>query len=298
MKNESPALKWILITFLAIVWGSSFILMKRALIDFTPDQVASVRMLSSFLFLFPFIIPSLRKVPPGKWKFLAASGLLGNGIPAFLFAFAQTKVPSFIAGLLNSLTPLFTMALGYFVYKTPVTFLKILGVLLGLGGAVTLILFTSGGEMNAITWHPILIVIATMCYAGSVNIIRHNLHELDSLAIAGIALCFVGPPTGIYLFTTDFISRFDGNPHALVSLVYLLILALFGTAISVVLFNRLIKLSGALFASSVTYLIPIVAVMWGFADHEEPGLLHLLSLGAILGGVYLINRTRHPAKAE
>lgn len=266
--------------------------MKHALIDFTADQVASVRMLASFLFLLPFIFNKVTKVPKKYWKYLLLSGLLGNGIPAFLFAYAQLKVPSFIAGLLNSLTPLFTMALGYFIFKTPVTFLKIIGVGLGLAGAVTLILFTSNGSVETLTWHPLLIVLATICYAGSVNIIRHKLYEIESILIAGFALCFVGPPTGIYLFTTDFTDRMTNNPHALISLMYLLILALFGTAISVVLFNRLIKMSGALFASSVTYLIPIVAMLWGFADHEQPGMLHLLSLGAILGGVYLINKTK------
>jgi drug/metabolite transporter (DMT)-like permease len=295
MSTGTSTQKWMLMAALAIIWGSSFILMKKALIDFTADQVASIRMFASFIFLFPFVISHVNKIAADKWKYLFASGLLGNGIPAFLFAFAQITVPSFMAGMLNSLTPVFTLAAGYFIFRSVVNVQKVAGVLLGLAGAVTLILITSGGTLVNITWHPILIVFATMCYAGSVNIIRHKLSEIDSLHIAGFALFIVGPPTGIYLFSTDFTDRISTNPHALLSLFYVLILALFGTAISVVLFNRLIKTSGAVFASSVTYLIPIVALMWGIADHEALGIFHLFALGAILGGVYLINYQRSPA---
>ena len=267
--------------------------MKHALIDFPPDQVASIRMFASFLFLLPLILTKIKRVKPSHWKFMFATGILGNGIPAFLFAYAQTKVPSFMAGLLNSLTPVFTLALGYFIFKTQVTMFKVAGVVLGLIGAVSLILLSSTGVVQELSWYPILIVIATICYAGSVNIIRHKLHNAESLLIAGFALWIVGPPTGIYLFTTDFLERLAANPHAWVSLTYVLLLALFGTAISLVIFNHLIKLSGALFASSVTYLIPIVAMLWGFVDHENPGVFHVVALMAILGGVYLINLNKN-----
>jgi len=289
MESKIASLKWLLMAALAVVWGSSFILMKRALVDFSPDQVASIRMFASFLFLFPFVITKIPQIETRRWKFIFASGMLGNGIPAFLFAYAQTKVPSFMAGMLNSLTPVFTMALGYFVFRSKVTVSKIAGVALGLAGAMGLILLTSGGKIENVSWYPILIVLATICYAGSVNIIRHKLHDVESLHIAGFALFIIGPPTGIYLFTTDFVERLQDNPHAWIALGYVLILALFGTAISVVVFNQLIKVSGALFASSVTYLIPIVAMLWGLADQESMGLAHILALGAILTGVYLIN---------
>ena len=194
-----------------------------------------------------------------------------------------------MAGMLNSLTPVFTMTFGYFIFRNKVTSSQSGGVILGLAGAIGLILITSGGHIGAISWHPWLIVIATICYALSVNIIRYKLQAVDSILISGFALSIVGPPTGIYLFTTDFTERITNNPHALISLGYVLLLAIFGTAISIVLFNRLIKLSGALFASSVTYLIPIVALLWGLADGEHMGIPHLLAMAAILGGVYMIN---------
>lgn len=277
---------------LAVIWGSSFILMKKALVDFTPGQVASVRMFSSFLFLLPFVYHRLREIKTTEWKFMVASGFLGNGIPAFLFAYAQTRIPSFMAGMLNSLTPVFTLALGYFIFQTKVTLLRVLGVSIGLAGAVWLVgMTTATGNLSDVSWYPLLIVIATVCYAGSVNIIRYKLQDTDSLVIAAGALTSIGPLTGIYLFTTDFIHRLETNPDAWLSLMYVLILALLGTTLSLVFFNRLIKIAGALFASSVTYLIPIVAMLWGLADGETMGIWHLAALGAILGGVYLINKS-------
>jgi len=283
---------------LSLIWGSSFILMKRGLEDFPSDQVAAIRMAISFLCLFPFVMLQSKQIKSYQWKYIFATGLLGNGIPAFLFTAAQTHIPSFIAGMLNSLTPLFTMAIGYFIFKTEVTANKILGVILGLVGTVSLILASSGGPIGSVSWYPLLIVIACICYGMSVNIIRNKLQEVASIHISGFALLIVGPPTGIYLFlATDFTQRLATNPHAWVSLGYVFILAVFGTAISIVIFNRLIKSSGALFASSVTYLIPIVAMLWGLVDGEKPGLFHLAAMGAILGGVYLINLKKKPEES-
>lgn len=282
--------------------------MKHALVNFPPDQMASIRMFSSFLFLLPFTFSRFAEVKKEQWKYIAATGFLGNGIPAFLFGFAQTNVPSFMAGMLNSLTPVFTLGLGFIIFNTKVSGGRLMGVLLGLAGAVGLILHNANGSFQQISWHAILIVLATLCYAGSVNVIRHKLLDAGALTVSAFALCFVGPITGIYLFGfTDFLpkllqdaSSFSGNhfdfyasqpDSPIESLVYVLILALFGTAISVVVFNRLIKIAGSLFASSVTYLIPIVAMLWGMVDGEPLELLHLLFLGAILGGVYLINKS-------
>lgn len=295
MKNSTaPFVKWILMILLALIWGSSFILMKRGLIDFSPTQVASVRMLTAFICLLPFVISQIPKIEPHQWKYIFATGILGNGIPAFLFTIAQTEVPSFMAGMLNSLTPLFTLIIGYFIFHSDVSFNKIAGVAVGLAGAISLILMNSGGSVAHVTWYPLLIVAATIMYGCSVNIIRHKLQNVEAIHISGFALWVVGPPTGIYLFTTDFIQKLNQNPHALVSLGYVLLLGIFGTAISIVLFNKLIKMSGALFASSVTYLIPIVAMLWGFSDHESLTIWHLVALGAILGGVYLINLKKKP----
>jgi drug/metabolite transporter (DMT)-like permease len=302
-------LKWILIGSLALVWGSSFMLMKRALVNFAPDQMAAIRMFASFLFLVPFTFTRFKEVQPQQWKYIAASGFLGNGIPAFLFAFAQTKVPSFMAGMLNSLTPVFTLALSFFIFNIKVKGMRLLGVLIGLAGAIGLIIHNANGSVFQISWHAILIIVATLCYAGSVNVIRYKLHDAGALTVSSFALCFVGPISGVYLFgftdflhhlqfdqqffTGSFFNIFSTNPiNTFESLISVLILALFGTAISVVVFNQLIKIAGSLFASSVTYLIPIVAMLWGVVFGEPLVPIHLLFLAAILVGVYLINRSK------
>jgi drug/metabolite transporter (DMT)-like permease len=308
-ENRQPYLKWFLIGFLALIWGSSFMLMKRALVNIAPDQMASIRMFSSFLFLLPFTFSRFKEVKPHQWKYIAATGFLGNGIPSYLFGFAQTKVPSFMAGMLNSLTPVFTLGLGFIIFRTKVQGMRLFGVMLGLAGAVGLILHNANGSIFQVSWQAILVVLATVCYAGSVNVIRHKLHDAGSMTVSAFALCFVGPLAGFYLFGfTDFIERLSADhlqvtdsfmnlfsSHAtgmLESLVCVLLLALFGTAISVVIFNQLIKIAGALFASSVTYLIPIVAMLWGVVDGEPLQLLHLFFLAAILFGVYLINKSK------
>ena len=290
MSHDKRPLAFLILIFLAIIWGSSFILMKRGLEQFTAPQVASIRLTVAFLCLLPFVMMDMKKIPKEKWKFIAVSGILGNGIPAFLFTSAQTVVSSALAGILNSITPLFTMMLGYFFFKTKFSPLRIAGVIIGLAGTVYLILMNSGGKFSADVPHVMLIVLATLFYAISVNVIRHRLSEISSKHIAGFALCYAGPPAAVYLFTTDFVERISSGSPALVSFMYICLLAIFGTSISIVVFNYLIKISGALFAASCTYLIPVVAILWGYADNESLGISLFIGMAMILAGVYLIGR--------
>ena len=170
---------------------------------------------------------------------------------------------------------------------------RIIGLLIGLFGAALLILGNgNSGAFSAANSYALIIVLATVCYAFGVNILRYKLSGLDSIRTTGFALFFVGIPMGIYLFSGDFVSRTMNTPGAGFSMSCIVILGIMGTAVSSVLFNRLIKLSGALSAASVTYLIPIVATIWGFADGEKLGVFQLAGLGAVLSGVYLINRTK------
>jgi drug/metabolite transporter (DMT)-like permease len=244
----------------------------------------------SFAAMIPFLFVSYKKVKPSEWKFLAAAGILGNGIPSILFPLAQTHVSSTLAGMLNSLTPLFTYIIGISMFRMETSRNRMLGLLIGLVGALMLVASRQGSNGNNDYLFSLFIVAATLCYAFSVNILRYKLTTLDPITTTGFALFFVGIPMGGFLFTTDFISRTDELPGSTLSLIYIIILGFFGTALSTVLFNKLIKSSGALFASSVTYLIPIVATLWGVLDDEKLGLFHLIGLGAILSGIYLINK--------
>ncbi len=289
-ERENKVVTWTLVAILSIIWGSSFILMKKGLKAFTPGEVAAYRMFVSFLVTIPFSLRHIKSVKPHQWKFMAASGLMGNGIPSFLFTTAQTMISSSMAGMLNSLTPVFTLIVGSLVFKIKVGKENIAGVFLGLAGAVTLIMIHSTGAIGSNPNYGLLIVIATVGYAFSVNILRSKLYELEPIIITGFALMFVGVPCGIYLLFTPFYQTIASNPEALKALAYISILGVLGTGLSTVLFNRLIKLTTALTASSVTYIIPIVAMLWGLIDNESFGVFHLLSMAGILAGVYLINK--------
>ncbi|MEP7169396.1 MAG: EamA family transporter [Bacteroidota bacterium] len=290
MTEQDKLLRWFYLALLSLIWGSSFILMKRGLQSFSPDQVAATRMLVSFLSLFPFVIYRIKKIEKKYFKYIFTIGLLGNGIPAFLFTHAQTHIASAMAGMLNSLTPVFVVIVGSLFFGSVFKASHIFGVIIGLAGAVALILINSKGKITGTdNAYGLLIVVATISYAFSVTIMRRFLQTLDAVLITGFALFITGIPSGIFLFTTDFTQRLQTVPGAWTNLFYVILLGLFGTAVSTILFYKLVKISNALYASSVTYIIPIVALLWGIFDGETLGIHHFLAMSGILFGVYLIN---------
>lgn len=281
----------VLIAVLAIIWGSSFILMKRGLLVYTPFQIGALRIFVSAIALLPFIINYFPKVEKRNWKFLLGTGMFGNGIPSILFPLAETRISSAVAGMINSLTPFFTLLVGMVWVGMKVSRKRVLGLVVGLFGAMILLVGNGiGGVFSGDNSYALFIVLATICYALSVNILRYKIHGLDPIRTTGFALFFVGIPMGVYLFSGDFIYRTMHTPGAFFSMSCIIVLGLFSTALSTVLFNRLIKMSGALQASSVTYLIPIVATIWGFADGEILTMLQLVGFGGIMAGVYMVNR--------
>lgn len=294
MKTQNRGLVIFLILLLATIWGSSFILMKKGLIVYTPYQVGAIRMFVSMLFLLPFIVGHFKKVEKSRWKYLMLAGLCGNGIPAVLFPLAETQISSALAGMINSTVPIFTLILGVLFFKMKSDRSKTLGLFIGLIGAI---LFVAGGNSgeSGNSNYSFFIVIATICYAVSVNTIRNYLLGLDAIRNTGFSLLFAGVPLGIYLFSTDFIARTTSSPDAIFSLGCVIVLGLFGTAISTILFNKLIRMTDSLTASSVTYLIPVVALMWGLFDGEKPLLIHYIGFILIIGGVYLVT---WPKKSE
>jgi len=257
---------------------------------FTSSQVASMRIFLAFLFLSPLIIKYVKKAQFKNSKAFLTVGIIGNLIPAFLFTRAETGLNSSLAGMLNSLTPPFTLLLGISIFKIKVKPLNIAGVFIGLGGAIGLLTVGNGSSFNSQFNYGILIIIATFFYGISVNVIKNFLGEVKPVAITVWAFMFIGPPAGMYLFSTDIMDRFQTNPAALSSFGYVCILAIMGTAISLILFNLLIKRTTALFASSITYLVPIIAIGWGFFDGEKVEWMHFMWIIFILLGVYLVNR--------
>jgi len=244
------------------------------------------------LTLLPFALRHLRAVEPRHWKFLLGSGLLGNLIPAFLFAYAETRLASGLAGVLNSLTALFTLLVGAVFFRQSITWMRMLGILIGIGGTCLLIFSGNGNAELDNKYYGLYIVVATICYGGSVNIIKHRLQGIKPIVMSSLALLTVGPMALAYLLTTDVATKLQHTPGAWEALLYIAVLAVFSTAVGLVLFNKLIHISTTLFASSSTYLVPIVALMWGVLDGETIQLWHYMGMVVILAGVFIVNRAR------
>ena len=288
MQQNSNVANWSIMILLAFIWGSSFILMKKGLHIFSYTQVADLRMSLAWLSLLPLVWSQLKKTPAHFWIPLAVVGLFGNGIPAFLFTKAQTQLDSSLTGILNALVPLFTLLIAVFVFKIKVKWHNILGILIGLTGAIWLV--AGDGVVMENAHYAWFVVVATICYAISLNTIKNYLGELNPIHITGLAFFFVGPPTLIHLFSTDFLEIMNTQEKAWGALGYIFILAVIGTSMAVAIFNKLVARTTAIFASSVTYLIPIFAIMWGVIDGEQIALQHILGTAIIFAGIYLVNK--------
>jgi len=282
---------WLILIVLSLVWGSSFILMKQGMKAFTSDEVAGLRITIASAFMLPFLFKYYKIDLKKNLKGLLLMGVFGNLIPAFLFTKAETQISSSLTGMLNALTPFFTIIVGYLIFKLSVRKNQILGVAIGFFGAIALVLFDHNeGEQSKNIAYSLLVAAATLCYAVSVNGIKTYLGTVDSLTATTWSFTLIGPVAAIYLFGfTDVISHATQHPEGMTSLGYISILAIVGSALSVVVYNTLIKLSGTLFAASCTYLIPVVAIGWGLVDGETVNLIQFLAIGVIIGGVWLIN---------
>lgn len=296
---NSKTLSWFILILLAMVWGSSFILMKRGLDSFSSDEVAALRISIAFLALTPLYFRHY-KIDLKKYiKGLLIMGVFGNLIPAFLFTKAETQISSSLAGMLNALTPLFTVIVASVWLKVKPSGIKISGIIVGFIAAACLMLFDTTEDTFRNVTYSLLIFVATLCYAISVNGIKKYLSDLHSVKATLWAFSFTGPVALVYLFSATEFTEHLQKPMAWQSLGYVCILAVVGTAISVILYNVLIKRAGVLFASSCTYLIPIVAVLWGLVDGESVNMAQILSIVAIILSVYLINtNTSFSAKKE
>ncbi|MDT0559655.1 DMT family transporter [Ichthyenterobacterium sp. W332] len=290
---STNSLKWIYLVILSIIWGSSFILIKKSLIGLTPYQLGSLRIIITGLILLIFGYSSIKNIKKDKWFWIIISGFLGSFFPSFFFAIAETEIDSAIASILNSLVPLNTILLGLAVFKITSTRRQVIGVIIGFIG--TAILIFRGAELNPNQnyWYATFVIVSTLMYATNVNIIKKHLQDVKPLTIAAGNFLPIIVPAFIILCYTDFFSEFNlENDDLKWSLGYVFILSLFGTAIAKVLFNKLVQISTPVFASSVTYLMPIIALLWGVLDGESFSWTQGLATVIILLGVYLANRKK------
>lgn len=284
-------LKWILYFSLGIIWGTSFILIKKGLEVFDPVQVGSIRLIISFLALLPFAFKRLKEITAKDWFILGAAGILGSFFPAYLFAMAQTGLNSSTAGILNSLTPLFTLLVGVSFFSFKARWWSYAGVFISMLGTYGLLTVSGGHAFSFNIQYGIMIIFATLFYGTQINIIKTYLKHIPPLTITVFQFFIIGWPALLILFGfTDFIDLFQTEPRFFEGIFYVAILALIGTAFALFLFNKLIKIANPVFASSVTYFIPVVALIWGFFDNESFSILIFLWITLILSGVYLVNK--------
>lgn len=291
MKN--PNIKWIYLIILSIIWGSSFILIKKSLLGLNAYQLGALRTIITGLILLAVGFHKLKGIPKSKWKWLVISGLLGSFFPSFFFAIAETEIDSSVASILNSLVPLNTILLGFAVFKIASTKRQIFGVIIGFIGTAILILKGSELNPNQNYLYAGFVIASTLMYATNINIIKRYLQDVKPLAIAAGNYVFIIIPALIVLIFADFFTAETfRNPYFYKAILYVTILSLFGTAIAKVIFNKLVQISTPVFASSVTYVMPIVALIWGVLDGESFSFIQGLAALLILAGVYLAHKRK------
>ena len=288
--------KWGTLVILSLIWGSSYILIKKGLTGLTPIQLGSLRVIVTTIIMAPIGYQKIKHIPRQNMKWVALSAFVGSFFPAYLFAFAETEISSSITAVMVSLTPLFTLLISVFVFGEELLKKQVFGVLIGFTGIIVLInneLFSSSFNILYIMF----IVLAAFCYAVNANVLKYKLSNIPALGIVFMSFLFMFVPAFIILCFSDFpFSDFTSDPLIIESIIYIVILAVFGTAIAKVLYIKLLAISTPVFSVSTTYLMPVVAIFWGLLDGEEFKLTQFTGTAIILLGVYLVTKKKAPKK--
>ncbi len=294
--NHSNLKNWGLLVILALIWGSSFILIKRGLEVFSPGEVGAYRIVAAATFLLPLSLPRIKTLTSEQAQNLILIGLLGSFIPAFLFPTAQTRLSSSLTGVLNALTPLFVVIIGALFFKSKITRRNAFGLVIAFIGVLILITLKEGSGFNSfagINGYAFFVILACICYGFNLHLIKSRFDSLKSIEITAISLLMVLPLALVYLMAgTEFSYKLVTHDGALRALAFVTLLGVMGTAIALILFNIMVKTASPIFASSVTYLIPIVAIFWGVLDGEVLLFGHYIGIAAVILGVWVGNRKK------
>ncbi|MCM4166531.1 hypothetical protein KCTC52924_03467 [Arenibacter antarcticus] len=284
--------KWFLLIVIALTWGSSFILIKKSLLVYTPYEIGAIRVGVSGLIMAYIGIPALRKMPKKLLFWVILTGFFGNFFPMFLFPLAQTQVSSSLAGILDSLVPVFVLIFGFLFFGIRSRWIQFIGAIIGFIGAASLMFFSETSTEDSQFFYALLVVLATACYAISALIIKEKLQELPFLELSSAVFTVWMVPSFMILFSSGFFQNFEANAESYEALRYLGILTILGTAIAMILYYKLIQNTSPVFASTVTYLLPVVAVIWGLLDGERFTIWYMLGGILILIGIYLIGKNK------
>ncbi|ROH98903.1 DMT family transporter [Chryseobacterium sp. G0240] len=288
--------KWVLLIILSIIWGSSFILIKKSLEHFNPFQVGGLRVLIAGIILLPIAVSNYKLFPKKHLKWLILAAFTGNFIPMFLFPIAETEVSSSIAGIINSMMPIFVIIVGALIWKFETTKKQITGTLISFTGVC--ILAFGGGDNTTFKMVPILLLLlATLCYALSTTTVKSKLMEVSSTVLSAFVFSFVlFFPSIIALTCTGFFSEFTFSKDNILGLMFVSLLSVFGTGLAMMMNYRLLKVSTPLFASTVTLVMPIVAIIWGIIDGEKLTYMQFIGAGVIIGGLIFLRSNSSTVK--
>ncbi len=279
---------WILLLLVSFIWGSPYILREIALKSFTHSQVAAFQVFLSFILFLPLIFKNFKKLNKDNIGPLLLSGIAGNIGPSFFFAKAQTLINSSLAGMLNAMLPSITLVLAILFFKGKSNRNTLIGIGLGLIGSCAIALM--GDSFGSTQFMGVFYVfMAILSVAISINIVSFALPKLNGIEIASLAFLFVGPMAGIFLLTTDLgtVIQADNFTQSASMLALLAVLTFFG----VIFYNQLIKRSSHIFAASIAYLIPVVALFWGITiGGDQISISQILAICLILVGVNLTHR--------
>ncbi len=288
LQENKKTFSWILLITLALVWGTSFILIKKGLIVYSPIEVGSLRIFLSGICCIFLLIFNFSHIPFHKWKFAIISGLLGNLFPSLLFSIAGLHLESSVSGILNAFTPLATLVIGIIFFMQKTSHRKVVGILIGLIGCIWLVFVNAEGKFH-VNQYAILPVIGTILYGINFNFFKRYLSDVNPLYFAILVLSIMTIPSGIIVLSTDFINKTITNPQSHFAIFYILLLAILGSVTGTILSNKLNQIASPLLASSVTYLIPVVAIMWGVLDGEILGIVQSIGILTIIVGILLVN---------
>lgn len=280
--------RWFIFIVISLTWGSSFILVKKSLIAFSPYEIGAIRVAVSGLILCGIGFPAIFKMPRKTLFWVVVAGFFGNFLPMFLFPIAQQYVSSSLAGILDALFPMFVLAFGFLLFGIKSRLTQVVGGIIGFLGAVSLIYFSESSTEDSQFWYAMLVVLAGASYAINALVIKEKIPGLSSIKLTAAVFTFWSIPSFIILYSTGIFQNFEMTPERMTAMGYLGFLTIFGTAIAMFLYYKLIQKTSPVFASSVSYLLPVVAVMWGVLDGEEFTFWYVFGGVLILIGIYLI----------
>ncbi|MBS1491933.1 MAG: DMT family transporter [Bacteroidetes bacterium] len=282
---------YFMLAFLAVVWGSSFLLIKKGLVQFNPIEVASLRVFFAAVFLMPIAMKRIGRLPKIEYIKVTYLGLVGNFIPALLFAIAQTQITSSLSGILNALSPLFTLLIARLFFKHRIVLAQTIGLIIGFVGSIGLSFINKDGNLGAMNFYVLFVVGATMCYALNGNFIKHKFDKYTALTLTSVSFFFIGLIALAIIIYIGLPGKIFGHIGEYSdSLISIVALAFLGTSVALLIYNKLIMMTSPIFASSVTYLVPIVAVFFGLLDNEHLTWWHIGGMVMIIIGVYITNK--------